>query len=125
MANPAVMSAVCTCIFGAAPIPLSVSSQQTVQIMNLNAATILDNKFPSFGMCSCPTNPAVVAATAAKLGVFSPAPCVPAIILPWGPGVDTILVCGKPLLNNTSKLVCTYGGVIQISGTPAMTVNTP
>ena len=125
MANPAVMSSICTCTFGAAPLPLMVSSQQTVKCMNLNVATIMDNKFPTFGMCSCPSNPAVIAATAAKLGVFSPAPCVPAIIAPWAPGAPTVLVCGKPLLNNTSKLMCTYGGVIQVNSTPAMTVNTP
>ena len=93
--------------------------------MNLNVATIMDNKFPTFGMCSCPSNPAVIAATAAKLGVFSPAPCVPAIIAPWAPGAPTVLVCGKPLLNNTSKLMCTYGGVIQVNSTPALTVKTP
>jgi hypothetical protein len=125
MANPAVMSSVCTCTFGAVPLPLMVSSQQTVKCMNLNVATIMDNKFPPFGMCSCPSNPAVIAATAAKLGVFSPAPCVPAIIAPWAPGVPTVLVCGKPLLNSTSKLMCTYGGVIQVTSTPAMTVKTP
>ena len=125
MANPAVMSSICTCTFGAAPLPLMVSSQQTVKCMNLNVATIMDNKFPPFGMCSCPSNPAVIAATAAKLGVFSPAPCVPAIIAPWAPGAPTVLVCGKPLLNNSSKLMCTYGGVIQVNSTPAMTVKTP
>lgn len=125
MANPAVMSAICTCAFGAVPLPITVSSQQTVQAQNLNVATIMDNRFPTFGMCSCPSNPAVIAATAAKLGVFSPAPCVPAIIAPWAPGAPTVLVCGKPLLNNSSKLICTYGGVIQINMTPALTVSTP
>ena len=125
MANPVVETAICTCIFGAAPVPLTVSSQMTVSTFNLKQATIMDNKFPTFGMCSCPSNPAVIAATAAKLGVFSPAPCVPAIVAPWTPGVPTILVCGKPLLNNTSKLMCTYGGMIQINMTPAMTVQTP
>lgn len=125
MSNPVVTSAVCTCIFGAAPCPMSVSSQATVKIMNLDAATIMDNKFPSFGMCSCPSNPAVIAATAAKLGVFSPAPCVPAITAPWMPGAVTVQVCGKPMLNNTSKLMCTYGGMIQVSVTPTLTVNVP
>ena len=45
-------------------------------------------------------------ATAAKMGVFSPAPCVPALAAPWVPGAPTVLVCGKPLLNNSSKLIC-------------------
>ena len=125
MANPVVETSLCTCIFGAAPCPLSVTSQQTVSTFNLKQATIMDNKFPTFGMCSCPSNPAVVAATAAKLGVFTPAPCVPMTQLPWATGVPTILVCGKPLLNDSSKLVCLYGGVIQVSMTPAKTVSTP
>ena len=125
MGNPVVETAVCTCTFGAAPCPLQVMSQQTVSTFNMKQATIMDNKFPTFGMCSCPSNPAVIAATAAKLGVFSPAPCVPAIVAPWAAGVPTILVCGKPLLNNTSKLICTYGGVIQVTATPAMTFKTP
>ena len=125
MANSVVQTALCTCTFGAAPIPLMVSSQQTVITSNMPQATIMDNKFPSFGMCSCPSNPAVIAATAAKLGVFTPAPCVPVTPAPWVPGAPTVLVCGKPLLNNTSKLICVYGGVIQVTMTPAMTVATP
>ena len=52
-------------------------------------------------------------------------PCVPMTPLPWTPGVPTILVCGKPLLNNTSTLQCMYGGVIQVVMTPAMTVQVP
>ena len=125
MANPVVMGAICKCVFGAAPLPLSVSSQQTVKAMNMNVATIMDNKFPPFGMCSCPNNPAVIAATAAKLGVFSPAPCSPAIIAPWVVGVPQILVCGKPLLNNTTKLMCMWGGMISVSMTPTQTIKTP
>ncbi len=125
MANPVVQSAVCTCIFGAAPCPLPVTSQQTVTTFNMPQATIADNMPPTFGMCSCPSNPAVAAATAAKLGVFTPAPCVPAVPGPWLTGVPSILVCGKPLLNSTSKLMCAYGGLIQISATPAISVETP
>ena len=125
MANPVLMGSVCMCAFGAAPCPITVSSQQTVKGMNLNVATIMDNKFPTFGMCSAPSNPAVIAATAAKLGVFSPAPCVPAIVAPWTPGAPTVMVCKKPLLNNTSKLMCTWGGVISVNFTPAQTIKTP
>ena len=125
MAFPVVMGSMCKCVFGAAPMPLSVSSQQTVQAMNLNVATIMDNKFPPFGMCSSPNNPAVIAATAAKLGVFSPAPCAPAIIAPWIKGEPTILVCGKPLLTNTTKLMCMWAGMISVSMTPAQTIQSP
>ena len=128
MANPVVQTALCTCAFGAAPATLTVTSQQTVTMCGMPAATILDGapmaSIPTFGMCSNPANPTVAAATAAALGVLTPMPCVPATVS-WAPGCPTVTVCGRPLLNNTSKLICSYGGVIQVSMTPAMTVKTP
>lgn len=125
MANPAVMTAVCMCAFGAAPATLPVTSQQTVMMCNQLSATIMDNKFPTFGMCSNPANPTVASATAAAGGVLTPMPCVPNILAPWAPGCPTVLVCNKPLLNNSSKLMCSYGGVISINMTPAVTVQCP
>ncbi len=123
MAFAVVRGSVCKCVFGNIPYPLQqVTSNMTVQAVGQNIATIMDNIFPTFGMCSCPNNPAVIAATAAKLGVFSPAPCTPAIMIPWAPGVPNVLVCGKPLLNNTSKLMCMWGGMISVSFTPAQSV---
>ena len=125
MANPVVQTAVCTCTFGAAPAVLPVTSQQTVMSCNMLQATIMDNKPPTFGMCASLANPTVAAATAAALGVLTPMPCIPVTPAPRAPGAPTVLVCGKPLLNNTSKLICAYGGVIQVSLTPALTVQTP
>ena len=128
MANPVVQTATCTCSFGAAPAVLTVTSQQTVSICKMPAATIQDgaalSNVPTFGMCSNIANPAVAAATAAAMGALTPAPCIPATVA-WAPGCPTVTVCGRPLLNNTSKLMCSYGGVIQAMMTPAMTVNTP
>ena len=125
MAQPVVMGSPCQCSFGVAPCPLPVSSQQTVMTCSPLQATIMDNKFPSFGMCSNPANPTVAAATAAASGVLTPMPCIPVIIAPWTPGCPTVMVCNKPLLNNTSKLMCSYGGVIQVVTTPAMTAQVP
>lgn len=125
MANPMVQTALCTCTFGAAPAPLMVTSQQTVTMCKMLAATIMDNKLPTFGMCTSMANPTVAAATAAALGVLTPMPCIPLTVAPWAPGAPTVMVCGKPLLNNTSKLICGYGGVIQPTMTPAMTVKVP
>ena len=128
MANPVVQTAVCACPFGAAPAVLTVTGQQTVLMGGMPAATILDGapltNIPTFGMCSNPANPTVASATAAALGVLTPMPCVPAT-MSWAPGCPTVLACGRPLLNNSSKLICSYGGVIQVNFTPAMTVNTP
>lgn len=127
MGNPAVTTAICQCVFGAAPAPLTVTSQITVFGQNFPVATVMDMpKTPmTFGMCSNPANPAVAAATAAALGVLTPMPCIPACAVPWAPGSPTVLVEGKPALNNSSKCACVYGGVISINMTPAMTVQIP
>lgn len=128
MANPVVQTATCTCSFGAAPAVLTVTSQQTVSICKMPAATIQDgaalSNVPTFGMCSNPANPTVASATAAAMGVLTPMPCVPATVA-WAPGCPTVMVCKRPLLNSTSKLTCSYGGVIQVTVTPAMTVKVP
>ena len=127
MANPVIQTATCTCSFGAAPAVLTVTSQQTVTVCKLPAATIQDGTManvPTFGMCSNPANPTVAAATAAAMGALTPMPCVPATVA-WTPGCPTVMVCKRPLLNNTSKLMCSYGGVIQVTMTPAMTVKVP
>lgn len=125
MTNPVTTTALCTCSFGALPIMLPVTSQNTVLMCNLLAATVMDNKCSSFGMCSCPNNPAVMAATSAAMGVLTPSACTPVTLTPWAPGVPKILICGKPLLQDSSKLNCFYGGVITVSLTPAKTIQTP
>ena len=83
------------------------------------AATIMDNvpmkNIMPFGMCSSMANPTVAAATAAALGVLTPMPCVPVIAAPWVPGSPTVLIANKPALNNSSKLMCNWGGVISIN----------
>ena len=112
----------------AAPAVLTVTSQQTVSICKMPAATIQDgaalSNVPTFGMCSNPANHTVASATAAAMGVLTPMPCVPATVA-WAPGCPTVTVCKRPLLNSTSKLTCSYGGVIQVTVTPAMTVKVP
>lgn len=112
-----------TCPFGMAPSVLNVLPVNRVTSAT-PIATIMDNipmtNIMPFGMCSNPANPAVAAATAAAMGVLTPMPCVPATSAPWVPGSPTVLIGGKPALNNTSKLMCMYGGVIQIAN-PATT----
>lgn len=127
MGNAAVMTALCQCTFGVAPSPLTVTSQTTAMGQNFLMATIMDMpKLPmTFGMCSSLANPTVAAATAAAFGVLTPMPCIPACAAPWAPGAPTVMVGGKPALNNSSKCICSYGGVISINMTPAMTVQVP
>ena len=70
---------------------------------------------PSFGMCGAPSNPAVAAATAAKMGAFTPAPCSPAVSTPWTPGAGKVKVDGAPALHQGCQATCAWGGVITIS----------
>jgi len=104
---------------------LPVTSQQTVMMCSQLGGTILDNKCTTFGMCSSLANPTVASATAAAMGVLTPMPCVPLTPAPWVPGSPTVLVCGQPVLNNNCKLMCAYGGVIQVAMTPALTAQVP
>ena len=109
------MGANLQCSFGAAPSTLIVNSQTTVMVASKPAATIMDCKpmgnIPPFGMCSCPANPATVKPPPV---MFAPAPCVPVITAPWTPGSPTVLLGGSPALNNSSKLMCAWGGVISV-----------
>lgn len=107
------------CSFGAAPGTLVVLPQNRVVNGVMPTATVLDHKplvnVLPFGVCSSPVNPQVAAATAAAQGVLTPQPCVPVTPAPWLPGSPTVLVGGAPALNNTSKLLCAWGGVIQVT----------
>ena len=120
--------AMLTCSFGMAPSVLNVLPVARV-VSNTPLATIMDNvplvNVMPFGMCQNPANPAVAAATAAAMGVLTPMPCIPVIPGPWIPGSPTVLIGGKPALNNTCKLMCAYGGVIQITNPATTNIQVP
>lgn len=120
--------AVLSCVFGAAPSSLMVTPEKKA-VNNMPLATIDNNKpfanIMPFGMCSSPSNPQVAAATAAALGVLTPMPCVPVISAPWAPGSPTVLVGGKPALSQTSKLICNWGGVIQVTSPGTTNIQIP
>ena len=122
------MGAILQCSFGVAPSSLVVLPLNRV-LTGTPAANIMDNKpvvnVPPFGMCSSPANPTVAAATAAALGVLTPMPCVPVTPAPWAPGAPTVLIANMPALDNNSKLMCTWGGVIQINSPGQATVEIP
>ncbi|HQS00203.1 MULTISPECIES: DUF4280 domain-containing protein [unclassified Polaromonas] len=116
------------CSFGVAPSVLTVLPANRV-LTGGPAANIMDhvpfvNVLP-FGMCNCPSNPMVAAATAAALGVLTPMPCIPMTAAPWMPGSATVLLGGMPALQNSSKLMCQWGGVIQILVPGQFTVMVP
>ncbi len=105
------------CSFGQLPGTLLVLP--TAKVMNMMPiASIMDNKpfvnIMPFGMCNSLANPAVAAATAAAMGVLTPMPCIPTIVSPWTPGSATVLVGNNPALNNSSQLMCAFGGCINI-----------
>jgi hypothetical protein len=122
------MGAMLQCSFGAAPSSLVVLPQNAV-LTGTPAATIMDNapmvNILPFGMCNSPANPMVAAATAAALGVLTPLPCIPVTAAPWAPGSPTVLIGDMPALNNSSKLLCNWGGAIQITQAGQMTTTIP
>jgi len=117
-----------SCPFGAAPSILMVTPEKKA-VSSMPLAAIVDNKpfvnIMPFGMCSSIANPQVAAATAAALGALTPMPCLPVIPAPWAPGSPTVLIGGKPALNQTSKLMCSWGGVIQITNPGTVNIQIP
>jgi hypothetical protein len=128
MANLVCMGALLQCSFGAAPSGLTVLPVNGV-LTGPPAATIMDhaamvNILP-FGACSSIANPAVAAATTAALGVLTPMPCIPVTVAPWAPGAPTVLIGNMPALDDQSKLMCGWGGVIQINFAGQVTTSVP
>jgi hypothetical protein len=115
------------CSFGAAPSALQVLPVNRV-MCGAPAATIMDsapmvNVMP-FGTCNSMSNPVVAAATAAALGALTPMPCIPGTVAPWAPGSPTVLIGSLPALQNSSKLTCMWGGVIQVIAPAQVTTMT-
>ena len=129
MAKQVVAGAMMQCSFGAAPSALIVLPVNRVMAEGKPAANIMDHKpvvnIPTFGMCTAPTNPAVIAATAAALGVPTPAPCVPVVPAPWAPGSPTVPIGNMPALNDMSKCMCAWAGVISITNPGTVKTDIP
>jgi hypothetical protein len=106
------------CSFGAAPSTFVVLPVNRMLTSNQPAANIMDHKsmvnVMPFGVCSSMANPTVASATAAAMGALTPMPCVPNTPAPWVPGSPTVLLANQPSLNNTSTLMCVFGGVITV-----------
>ena len=119
MPNQVSMGAMMTCTMGAAPSSLIVLPINKVMCEGPPAANIMDHKpmanIPPFGVCMSPANPMVAAATAAALGVLTPMPCIPMTVAPWVTGAPTVLIGNMPALDNISKCMCNWGGVIMFS----------
>lgn len=110
--------AVLQCSFGVAPSPLTVLPPGRPTVTGLPMANAHDRlpfvNVQPFALCTTTANPAVAAATAAALGVLTPAPCVPVLPAPWTGTSPTTMVSGAPGLTSTSRCQCLYGGVISV-----------
>lgn len=128
MSQQVCMGATLQCSFGAAPSTLVVLPTNRV-LTQTPAANIMDNvpflNIVPFGMCQSMANPAVAAATAAALGALTPLPCTPVPAGPWAPGSPKVLVGGLPAVDGNCKLMCAFGGVIQVVNPGQVKVQLP
>ena len=129
MAKQVVNLAMTKCSFGMAPGTLMVLPMNMVMCGNQPAANIMDYKplvnILPFAMCQSMANPMVAAATAAAMGVLTPMPCIPNTVAPWMPGALTVMIANMPALDDTSKCLCLWGGVIEITNPGQMTTEIP
>jgi len=129
MAMQVCMGAMMQCSFGMAPSSLVVLPVNTTFTNQVPDANIMDHvpmvNIMPFGMCTSLANPTVAAATAAALGVLTPMPCIPNTPSPWVPGAPTVLLGNNPTLDDTSKLMCIWAGVIQFVSAGETTVMVP
>lgn len=99
------------CSFGQAPSTLIVPAPGRVfagaPIANITDFVPLVNVSP-FGACTSPANPAVAAA------LMAPQPCVPQTVAPWIAPGQTNAVRKLPLVQATDRLVCLWGGAIEV-----------
>ena len=128
MGQQVCMGAVTKCSFGLAPSSLIVLPTNRVMTQT-PGANIMDHipmvNVITFGMCQSLANPMVAAATSAAMGVLTPMPCIPVTPSPWVPGCATVMIGGQPALNNSSKLMCNWGGIIEINFAGQVKVNVP
>ena len=121
-------SAMIKCSFGTAPSSLTVLPKNKVKTTT-PIANIMDNvpmvNIMPFAMCSSIANPSVASATSLASGILTPMPCIPVIAAPWAPGSPTVMVAGQPALNNSSKAMCNWAGVIEITNAGQTTIEVP
>jgi len=82
-------------------------------------AAMLDHKsmmnVKPFGQCRSLANPVVAAATAANYGRLQPMPCIPNTVFPWIGAKMNVRIKGVPALLDTSKLMCMWAGMIEVT----------
>ena len=121
----ATMFATLFCALGVGPSGLTVLPLNRVPAQGQLAADIGDDvsvvNITLFPLCNAIANTIVAAATAAKLGVFTPAACLPLTPALWAPGSPTVRIGGMPALSSTSTCQCAWGGTISVVNPAAVT----
>ncbi|HEY9206935.1 MAG TPA: DUF4280 domain-containing protein [Candidatus Methanoperedens sp.] len=116
------------CSFGMTPSSLTVLPKNRVKTAT-PIANIMDNipmvNIMPFGMCRSLANPSVASATSAAMGVLTPMPCIPVTTAPWTPGSPTVMVANMPALNDSSKLMCMWAGIIEVTNAGQATIKVP
>ena len=107
------------CNRATASFTLTVPPIRKVTCGHRPVANIMDNKIgvniPPVCVCKSPMNPAVVSMIASTYGVTRQAPSAPLLTAPWVPGNPQVMVEHSPALTKDSKLICAWGGIIEIS----------
>ncbi len=96
---------------------LVVQSQMKRRVGGQAAATVADSTPTQVicGVCNSASAPPVQAATAAALGVHTPAPCMPNTTQSWkNQSPVSVKFSGKEALMTGATLTCSYGGTITI-----------
>lgn len=68
-----------------------------------------------FVMCKSLANPTTAALTASHFGVLTPGPCIPVPAGMWIPIKPNLISTPSPVLDNSSILMCAFGGAIKIN----------
>lgn len=99
--------ALCRCDKGLLPMPLQVTSNQTVQLQGRLMATTLDKVFLPFGTCAVKNN----------------TPCVPMLLL-WQDYFDKagLVAPGCHPLLEKSTIKCAIGGTVSIMRTMQLSI---
>jgi hypothetical protein len=92
---------------------------KAVNLCGKAMAGIMDSKpmanIKPFGKCRSLANHAVAAATAANYGRLQEMPCIPNTPSTWLGGKINLIIKGSPALLDTSRCMCMWAGVIEIT----------
>lgn len=107
------------CSFGVAPSSLIVTSNATVTVGGIPAATLMDYapfaNIPCFGVCLSPMHPGFVGGvvSAALGGAPVAPPCTPAVATPWLQPALITTIDGLAVLLPSAVNHCALSGVIK------------